>query len=248
MGIIENATRWMETTAGNNAHGYDQQYRWGQRGDYDCSSAVITAWQNAGVPVKLMGATYTGNIQSVFERCGFANVTKSVNLNTGAGLQRGDVLLNRAHHVAMYCGNGKEVEASINEKGKATGGLPGDQTGKEFLIRPYRNYPWDCVLRYLEKTPEQIAKEVLAGKWGNGSARKQALEYAGYNYTEIQRLVSNLVHYGGFKTPNEVAHEILQGKWGNGSERRRRLLAAGYKESVIVEIQNIVNQLLNAEH
>ena len=43
-----------------------------------------------------------------------------------------------------------EVEASINEKGTATGGKPGDQTGKEFLIRSYRNYPWDCVLRYQE--------------------------------------------------------------------------------------------------
>ena len=44
---------------------------------------------------------------------------------------------------------GKEVEASINEKGlTAHGGKPGDQTGKEFLIRSYRNYPWNCVLRY----------------------------------------------------------------------------------------------------
>ena len=66
----------------------------------------------------------------------------------GSGLVRGDVLLNHVHHVAMYYGNGKEVEASINEMGSATGGEPGDQTGKEFLIRSYRNYPWDCVLRY----------------------------------------------------------------------------------------------------
>ena len=60
------------------------------------------------------------------------------------------MLVNETHHVAMYCGNGKEVEASINEKGTATGGQPGDQTGKEFLVRSYRNYPWDCVLRYQE--------------------------------------------------------------------------------------------------
>jgi len=32
--------------------------------------------------------------------------------------------------------------------GTAHGGQPGDQTGKEILIRSYRNYPWDCVLRY----------------------------------------------------------------------------------------------------
>lgn len=148
MGAIESATKQMEAWANDSSHGYDQIYRWGEKGDYDCSSAVITAWELAGVPVKTKGATYTGNIYSVFTQLGFKDVTSSVKLSNGSGLVRGDVLLNHAHHVAMYCGNGKEVEASINEKGTATGGSPGDQTGKEFLIRTYRNYPWDCVLRY----------------------------------------------------------------------------------------------------
>lgn len=146
----EKAIKQMETWAADNSHGYDQIYRWGEKGDYDCSSAVIGAWQAAGVPVKTKGATYTGDMKAVFLSCGFADVTSKVNRSTGSGLQRGDVLLNETHHVAMYCGNGKEVEASINEKGTATGGQPGDQTGKEFLVRSYRNYPWDCVLRYQE--------------------------------------------------------------------------------------------------
>lgn len=144
----EKAIRQMETWAKDDSHGYDQDYRWGEKGDYDCSSAVIQAWQNAGVPVKSGGATYTGDMKNVFLKNGFVDVTSKVNVATGSGLLRGDVLLNEAHHVAMYCGNGKEVEASINEKGAAHGGKPGDQTGKEFLIRSYRNYPWNCVLRY----------------------------------------------------------------------------------------------------
>ena len=144
----EKAIRQMETWAKDASHGYDQDYRWGEKGDYDCSSAVIQAWQNAGVPVKSSGATYTGDMKNVFLKKGFVDVTSKVNVATGSGLLRGDVLLNEAHHVAMYCGNGKEVEASINEKGTAHGGKPGDQTGKEFLIRNYRNYPWNCVLRY----------------------------------------------------------------------------------------------------
>ena len=145
----ERATLQMERWANDPAHGYDQQYRWGQRGDYDCSSAVITAWELAGVPVKSSGATYTGNMKSVFLACGFADVTASINRVLGTGLQRGDVLLNEQRHTAMYIGNGQEVEASINELGGTTGGAPGDQTGSEFLIRSYRNYPWDCVLRYM---------------------------------------------------------------------------------------------------
>ena len=155
----EKAISQMEAWAADNSHGYDQANRWGP--DYDCSSAVISAWELAGVPVKTNGATYTGNMRGVFLRCGFEDVTGSVDLATGTGLQRGDVLLNIQHHTAMYCGNGQEVEASINENGGVTGGMTGDQTGREFLVRPYRNYPWDCVLRYTWEdsvtVPEKIS-------------------------------------------------------------------------------------------
>lgn len=150
MSKTETAIAWMEQTAKDNLHGYDQKYRWGEKGDYDCSSAVITAWETAGVPVKTKGATYTGNMYSVFKKCGFKDVTSGINLKTGSGLLRGDVLLHPKYHTAMYCGNGKIVNASINEKGKTTGGTPGDQTWKEFLIRTYYNYPWKYVLRYSE--------------------------------------------------------------------------------------------------
>lgn len=152
MSKIESAIKFMEDTARDNSHGYCQTHRWGTDGDYDCSALVITAWERAGVKVKSMGASYTGNILYVFKKAGFKDVTSSVNLRTGSGLKRGDVLLRTGHHVAMYCGNGKEVEASINEKGTATGGKPGDQTGREILIRSYRNYPWNHVLRYVETT------------------------------------------------------------------------------------------------
>ena len=148
MDATELAVRQMETWAADNSHGYDQQYRWGERGDFDCSSAVIAAWEMAGVPVKSSGATYTGNMRGAFLRCGFKDVTAKIELAGGSGLERGDVLLNYENHCALYCGAGKEVEASINELGTITGGQPGDQTGREFLVRPYRNYPWNCVLRY----------------------------------------------------------------------------------------------------
>ena len=49
---IERAVKIMEMWADDATHGYDQQYRWGERGDYDCSSAVISAWELAGIPVK----------------------------------------------------------------------------------------------------------------------------------------------------------------------------------------------------
>lgn len=166
MSKVESAISWMEKTANDDIHGYSQEKRWGP--DYDCSSAVITAWEQAGVKVKTAGATYTGNMYGIFIKNGFKDVTSQVTLSSGAGLKRGDVLLNKKRHTAMYCGNGKEVEASINEKGKATGGQTGDQTGKEFLIRSYRNYPWDCVLRYEEGgSSEKKTKTTATTKSGS---------------------------------------------------------------------------------
>lgn len=44
-----------------------------------------------------------------------------------------------------------------------------------------------------KKSNEEIAKEVVAGKWGNGNARKTALTKAGYDYKTIQSLVNKLL-------------------------------------------------------
>lgn len=45
----------------------------------------------------------------------------------------------------------------------------------------------------VKKSNVEIAKEVVAGKWGNGIARKTALTKAGYNYKTIQTLVNKLL-------------------------------------------------------
>lgn len=192
---IEKAISWAEGIAKDDSHGYDQKNRWGK--DYDCSALVISAWEYAGVDVKFNGASYTGNMYSVFKRCGFKDVTSEVNLKTQSGLKRGDVLLTPNKHTAMYCGNGKLVNASINEKGKTTGGVTGDQTGKEIWIRTYYNYPWKYVLRYQDTvykpSVDQIAVEVIQGKWGNGATRKKKLTEAGYSYIEVQKAVNKLL-------------------------------------------------------
>lgn len=43
------------------------------------------------------------------------------------------------------------------------------------------------------KTNEEIAKEVIKGKWGKGAERKQRLTAAGYNYSDIQKIVNKLM-------------------------------------------------------
>lgn len=43
------------------------------------------------------------------------------------------------------------------------------------------------------KSNEEVAREVLAGKWGNGAERKRKLTQAGYDFTVIQSIVNKLV-------------------------------------------------------
>lgn len=91
------------------------------------------------------------------------------------------------------------------------------------------------------KTNNEIAREVIAGKWGNGADRKNRLTAAGYNYKEVQSAV-NAILYGSKKSNEEIAREVIAGKWGNGADRKRKLSAAGYDYTAI---QAIVNKLIH---
>lgn len=92
------------------------------------------------------------------------------------------------------------------------------------------------------KSVEDVAREVLAGKWGNGDARKSALSAAGYDYNAVQAKVNQLCNGGnGAKSVDTIAREVIAGKWGNGNERKQKLEAAGYNYSAV---QVRVNQLL----
>lgn len=145
MGIIDSACDWAIGIANDDSHGYDQILRQGP--DYDCSSLIITAFDQAGIPVKAAGATYTGNMRQAFMKCGFQAISTRAGIPV---LIKGDILLSEKHHTALYIGDGRIVQASINENGKITGGKTGDQTGREIRIGPMYipSYGWDYILRY----------------------------------------------------------------------------------------------------
>jgi GH25 family lysozyme M1 (1,4-beta-N-acetylmuramidase) len=52
-------------------------------------------------------------------------------------------------------------------------------------------------IKTAKKSSEEVAEEVLAGKWGNGEERKKALEAAGYNYRSVQDIVNQKVKERG---------------------------------------------------
>ena len=93
------------------------------------------------------------------------------------------------------------------------------------------------------KSVDEIAKEVLEGKWGNGADRQNRLTAAGYNYSQVQAKVNELSSKktAPTKSIDEVAREVLNGQWGNGADRQARLSAAGYNYA---QVQARVNELV----
>lgn len=139
--IISSAISWAVGIANDDTHGYDQADRWGD--DYDCSSLIIQAYEQAGCPVKTNGASSTANMREVFVQSGFAEYVYS----DGMYLVAGDVLW-REGHCAMYIGGGQIVSAHINELGTVTGGQTGDQTGEEIDVSSFDSSgEWLYILR-----------------------------------------------------------------------------------------------------
>ncbi len=99
------------------------------------------------------------------------------------------------------------------------------------------------VVESVKKSVDELAREVIAGKWGNGTDRRRRLEAAGYSYTAVQAQVNQML-YGkkpAKKSIDELAREVIRGEWGNGEERKKRLRAAGYSYTAV---QKRVNELI----
>lgn len=102
----------------------------------------------------------------------------------------------------------------------------------------------------VKKTTTEIAKEVIAGKWGNGQERKTKLQAAGYDYNAVQTEVANLLKKEEtpkpvLKSVDVIAAEVMAGKWGNGDARKQALIKAGYDYAAV---QAAVNKLAKGEN
>lgn len=84
-------------------------------------------------------------------------------------------------------------------------------------------------------TIDELARDVLDGKWGNGDERRKRLEEAGYDYDEIQARVNAIV---ADEEITRLAQKAIHGDFGNGAERKRKL---GEKYEAV---QKRVNEIL----
>ena len=87
------------------------------------------------------------------------------------------------------------------------------------------------VLTLLSKTNEQIADEVIAGKWGNGEDRKKRLAQAGYDYATIQGIVNNKLNGGSSKPVAKKVYVNLPPKYDSWAFYR--LTSAPVKKNAI---------------
>lgn len=95
-----------------------------------------------------------------------------------------------------------------------------------------------------KKSVDELAQEVIDGKWGDGEERKSKLEKAGYDYDKVQDRVNEILkEQNNKKSVTEVAKDVIAGKYGNGDNRKKKLEAEGYDYD---EVQAKVNQLLGA--
>ncbi len=174
-------------------------------------------------------------MKPAFLKCGFEDVTKSVNLNTGTGLKKGDVLLNIQRHTCIVIEDGgKRVNAGSNEFGGITGGKPGDQTGGEIAIKEYSNYiyGWDCVLRYTKDSGQETVQYTNFPKYtlSESAIRDIATmitgEQGGEDELACRQEASQLanlneVYYGKGATETDILNSLHRGwyeklSWSRG--------------------------------
>lgn len=160
---------------------------------FDCVGLIKgLLWGWSGAKSKTYGgAKYTANevpdinADAMISRC--ASVSTSF-----SGIQPGEVVWTEGH-IGIYIGNGLAVESTpswadgvqitavLNIGSKA--GYKGRRWKKRGRL-PYVAYG---------KTLDDLAREVIAGKWGNGAERKKRLTAAGYDAAEVQRRVNILL-------------------------------------------------------
>lgn len=140
--------------------------------------------QNAVNHVNYMNNKYAYNFnQNEFDALvSFAYNIGSINQLTANGTRSKKVIAEKMLLYVKSCG--VTLQGLVNRR-KAE--------NKLFLTKVTTNVPVNESPKTKKKSNTAIAKEVIKGLWGNGVTRKKRLTEAGYNYTEIQKLVNKML-------------------------------------------------------
>ncbi len=190
----------------------------------DCSSLQNVAAVASGAKGVSYGSNgwTTSTMKAALKAAGYVIITDSAYLKSEAYCVRGAIYVKAGSHTVCGLTNGSKANNTLVKAGISKG--TSTSSGGT-------------------KSVSEVAKEVIAGKWGNGSDRTKRLTAAGYDAKAVQSEVNKILKNGGTgtKSVSEVAKEVIAGKWGNGSDRTKRLTAAGYDAKAV---QNEVNRIL----
>jgi glucan-binding YG repeat protein len=218
----EVAVELMKHLVNHDWHGYSQYSRWGdgegtcdiaiagkvyhlEQGDRDCSSAIISAFEAAGISCG--GATYTGNMRSCM--VGTGNFVWHP-MSSGYIAKPGDVYLNEVYHTAMCTSAVPDLlaEFCISETG-GIDGAEGDQTGYESYEHAYYDRPWDGILECVNTESADAAKD----KWVKDT-KGWWYQYANGSYSKDQWLLLDTWYYFdsyGYALRNQWGY--IKGLW-----------------------------------
>ncbi len=164
---VETAVLWAIDIANDPTHGYSQGAEYppytGTRDDpdYDCSSLVYHAYQYGGFNLinnwqqknpkywsRYNGRQEVGDADTIWEDLSIDGGWKKFSWNEiKDNLQRGDILCLPKHHVAIYIGDGKTVEARGVNNPRGGSYSTGDQGGEIDFYDAY-NRGWTEVYRF----------------------------------------------------------------------------------------------------
>ena len=142
--VVNRACAFMLDICMDDSHGYNLEHGWGP--EYNCSALVATCYRVAGCDMPIHS---TADMPDVLPQYGFTDVTSMVDLNTGAGLEKGDILWMRhptggMGHTELYVGS--DMMAGAHGLGH-NDTIPGDQDGNEISVVPFFSYHWERVFR-----------------------------------------------------------------------------------------------------
>lgn len=129
----------------------------------------------------------------------------------------------------------------VDEKGgryRCKGGAKNGTWEKHGLMTPWIAYTeTKPELPPTRKTNEEIAKEVIDGKWGNNPERKKKLTEAGYDYSAIQKIVNSMLKPSNEPKKEEGDYYIVK----PGDSLARIAQKYGTTWQVLMHLNNIKN-------
>ena len=218
---MEQAIAWMEARRGKVT--YSMDYRNGPN-SYDCSSSVYFALMSAGA----ISAGWAVNTEYEHDWL-IKNGFKLIAENSVFSAQRGDIFIwgkrgqsaGADGHTGIFVDSNNIIHCNYARNGITVDGylaIARAAGNKYFYI--YRPSGQSSISSSTAgKSIDQLVQETLAGKYGNGDARKAAL---GNQYQAVMGRINGKTS-AVEKSDEELAREVIAGKHGNGEQRKSSL-------------------------